>query len=251
MPPMAAAIGSAARARVTQVACDELALEFQPDDEEEDRQQPVGRPRRNAQVQMQRLRPDRELRHRAVGVRPRRVRPHQCRTGGGQQQHAADGLLAEDLGEPLRLRPRAARQQSELGIAESLVMQRGYVRCYLPDRDRRQIAVFGCQGSTFTASLQVERREVWSAVAPQVRLGRRPWEYRMALHAKWRHSGRQGTVRIHGHVDRATYRCSVRAEQIAEEFPVVAVDSNALDAVRLMADRRLPGLVVTDQPVCR
>jgi predicted transcriptional regulator len=38
----------------------------------------------------------------------------------------------------------------------------------------------------------------------------------------------------------------VRAEQIAEEFPVVALDSNALDAVRLLATRRLPGLVVTD-----
>ena len=42
-------------ARVAQIARDELALEFQPDDEEEDRQQPVGRPLRNAQVQMQRL----------------------------------------------------------------------------------------------------------------------------------------------------------------------------------------------------
>jgi len=38
----------------------------------------------------------------------------------------------------------------------------------------------------------------------------------------------------------------VRAEKIAEEFPVVALDSNALDAVRLLATRRLPGLVVTD-----
>ncbi|MGX9791089.1 CBS domain-containing protein [Mycobacterium sp. MMS18-G62] len=38
----------------------------------------------------------------------------------------------------------------------------------------------------------------------------------------------------------------MRAEQIAEEFPVVALDSNALDAVRLLATRRLPGLVVTD-----
>src|SRR5258705_9093080 len=44
----------------------------------------------------------------------------------------------------------------------------------------------------------------------------------------------------------ATYRCGVRAEQIAEEFPVVSMDSDALDAVRLLATRRLPGLVVTD-----
>jgi predicted transcriptional regulator len=45
----------------------------------------------------------------------------------------------------------------------------------------------------------------------------------------------------------ATYRCGVRAEQIAEEFPVVSMDSNALEAVRLLATRRLPGLVVTDK----
>jgi CBS domain-containing protein len=38
----------------------------------------------------------------------------------------------------------------------------------------------------------------------------------------------------------------VRAEQIAEEFPKVALDSSALEAVRLLATRRLPGLVVTD-----
>ncbi|GAY16219.1 CBS domain-containing protein [Mycobacterium sp. shizuoka-1] len=44
----------------------------------------------------------------------------------------------------------------------------------------------------------------------------------------------------------------MRAEQIAEQFPVVTSNSGALDAVRLMADRRLPGLLVTDsqgQPV--
>jgi predicted transcriptional regulator len=39
----------------------------------------------------------------------------------------------------------------------------------------------------------------------------------------------------------------VRAEQIAEEFPVVSMDSDALEAVRLLATRRLPGLVVTDK----
>lgn len=44
----------------------------------------------------------------------------------------------------------------------------------------------------------------------------------------------------------STYPWIVRAQQIAEEFPVVASDSNALDAVRLIAERRLPGLVVTD-----
>ena len=38
----------------------------------------------------------------------------------------------------------------------------------------------------------------------------------------------------------------MRAEAIAEAFPSVALDSNALEAVRLLAIRRLPGLVVTN-----
>jgi CBS domain-containing protein len=38
----------------------------------------------------------------------------------------------------------------------------------------------------------------------------------------------------------------MHAEEIAEEFPVVAMDSNALDAARLLAEHRLPGIVVTD-----
>jgi CBS domain-containing protein len=36
----------------------------------------------------------------------------------------------------------------------------------------------------------------------------------------------------------------VRAEEIVEEFPVVTIDSPALDAVRLLAEHRLNGLVV-------
>jgi CBS domain-containing protein len=39
----------------------------------------------------------------------------------------------------------------------------------------------------------------------------------------------------------------MRAADLAEEFPVVTVDSDALDAARLLAEHRLPGLVVTDR----
>ena len=39
----------------------------------------------------------------------------------------------------------------------------------------------------------------------------------------------------------------MHGDQIAEEFPVVSLDSGALDAVRLLAERRLPGLIVTDK----
>ncbi len=38
----------------------------------------------------------------------------------------------------------------------------------------------------------------------------------------------------------------MRAEDIAEEFPVVSIDSDALGAARLLAEHRLPGIVVTD-----
>ncbi|MCG7597967.1 CBS domain-containing protein [Mycobacterium sp. C3-094] len=40
----------------------------------------------------------------------------------------------------------------------------------------------------------------------------------------------------------------MHAEDIAEEFPVVSMDSNALDAARMLAEHRLPGIVVTDRP---
>ncbi|WP_036435538.1 CBS domain-containing protein [Mycobacterium sp. URHB0044] len=38
----------------------------------------------------------------------------------------------------------------------------------------------------------------------------------------------------------------MHAEQMAEDFPVVSIDSNALDAARMLAEHRLPGIVVTD-----
>ena len=42
------------------------------------------------------------------------------------------------------------------------------------------------------------------------------------------------------------YRGRVHAEQMAEEMPLVDLDASALDAARLLADRRLPALVVTN-----
>lgn len=38
----------------------------------------------------------------------------------------------------------------------------------------------------------------------------------------------------------------MHAEDFVEEFPVVTVDTNALDAARMLAEHRLPGIVVTD-----
>ena len=38
----------------------------------------------------------------------------------------------------------------------------------------------------------------------------------------------------------------MHAEEIAEDFPVVTIDSDALEAARMLAEHRLPGIVVTD-----
>ena len=38
----------------------------------------------------------------------------------------------------------------------------------------------------------------------------------------------------------------MHAEEIAEEFPVVTIDTDALEAARMLAEHRLPGIVVTD-----
>jgi CBS domain-containing protein len=38
----------------------------------------------------------------------------------------------------------------------------------------------------------------------------------------------------------------MHADEIAEDFPVVTMDSNALDAARMLAEHRLPGILVTD-----
>lgn len=39
----------------------------------------------------------------------------------------------------------------------------------------------------------------------------------------------------------------MHAEDMAEEFPVVTVDSDALDAARTLAEHLLPGIVVVDE----
>lgn len=39
----------------------------------------------------------------------------------------------------------------------------------------------------------------------------------------------------------------MHGSEIVEEFPVVALDSSALEAAQLLAEHRLPGLIVTDE----
>jgi CBS domain-containing protein len=47
-------------------------------------------------------------------------------------------------------------------------------------------------------------------------------------------------------MNNTSYRADIHAEEIAEDFPVVTIDSDALDAARMLAEHRLPGIVVTD-----
>jgi CBS domain-containing protein len=38
----------------------------------------------------------------------------------------------------------------------------------------------------------------------------------------------------------------MHAEDMAEDFPVLSIDSDALEAARMLAEHRLPGIVITD-----
>ena len=38
----------------------------------------------------------------------------------------------------------------------------------------------------------------------------------------------------------------MRAADIAEDFPVITIDADALEAVRMIAEQRLPGILVVD-----
>ena len=216
--------------RVAQVAGDELALELQPDHEEEDRQQPVGGPRRNTQIQVQGLWSKRELGDRSVGRRPRRVRPYQARGGGRQQQHAADRFLAQDLGEPLRLQPRAARKQSGRHWPKS--SEPAWLRPLPLRRSSTAVRNPVARGG-FTVSSHLVRREVWSAVAPPVTTQTRTWE------SEWRCRDirRVGSAKDRRFIacrPRRTLRRARRAHR--RGVSVVTVDSNALDAARLLAE---------------
>jgi len=46
--------------------------------------------------------------------------------------------------------------------------------------------------------------------------------------------------------NRERYRAGMRARNIAEEYPVVSINTDALEAARMLAEHRLPGLLVTD-----
>src|SRR6478672_9734502 len=60
---------------------------------------------------MPRLRAEPELRDGVVGVRPRRVGPHDRRGRRDEQQHAPDGLQTQNFSETLGFGPRPTGEQ--------------------------------------------------------------------------------------------------------------------------------------------
>ena len=82
-----------------QLAVDHLTLELEADHEEEDRQEPVGRPLRDGEVEVQRSGADDELAQLLVPVPGGGVCPHQRHDGTQQQQDRAGVLGAQVVGE--------------------------------------------------------------------------------------------------------------------------------------------------------
>ena len=148
---------------------------------------------------------------------------------------------------------RASADGNPLALAESLVNERDYVPLILRHRDSAGVAE-----SAYPVARPSALYGIFTPGAPGSLVGSRTAgddSDNGRGSSKWRCNGnRWGWRAPRYRMDFsvmpmvATYRCGVRAEQIAEEFPVVSMDSDALDAVRLLATRRLPGLVVTDRP---
>jgi hypothetical protein len=91
----------------------------------------------------------------------------------------------------------------------------------------------GCSWLRNRGRCPLERREVWSA-----RL------YSVGCGLVGDVPG--GLVVVIG-VRPPAYCGGVHGEQMAEEFPVVGLDNDALRAVELLASRRLPGLIVVGE----
>ena len=102
-------------ARVAQVARHELAFQLESGDEEEDREQPVGGPGAQREVQMQTGGSHSPLGEGDVGVPPGGVRPDQCEYGRADQQQPAHGFGAQHVPDPAHLGPGDAIEQRAQG----------------------------------------------------------------------------------------------------------------------------------------
>ena len=98
--------------RLAQVPGDELALELEARDEEEDRQEPVGGPGAERQVQVQRRGSDPGVAQGRVAARPRGVRPDEGHGRRAEQEGATDGLAPEHRGDAAGLGPGSATEEA-------------------------------------------------------------------------------------------------------------------------------------------
>ena len=113
-----------------ELAHDELALELQPCDEEEDREQAVSGPVPHGELEVSPLETDLRVAQTFVEVAQRGVGEDQRHDGGEEQDAAADGLGAEGVGDELGLGPgrpaedRGAHRADGLGGVGDGVLRR-------------------------------------------------------------------------------------------------------------------------------
>jgi hypothetical protein len=113
IPPNAAAPEEGA-ADVAQIARHELPLELQTRDEEEDREQAVGSPLREGQVEVQPRRAEPDLTERGAGI-PHGEFAQASADGRHDEQQPAYGLRPKNLGDPACLGPGAAVEEATGG----------------------------------------------------------------------------------------------------------------------------------------
>ncbi len=94
----------------------ELVAKLHTRNEEEDRQQAIGCPHGQRQIQMQRGWSDDGVRDRLVRRRPGAVGPDQCDGSGDQEQDAAGRLVTQGAEDPRPLRQRQPSEQPVAGV---------------------------------------------------------------------------------------------------------------------------------------
>src|SRR5262249_49152641 len=81
-------------------------------DEEEDGEQSICGPGAEAEVEVERLRPDLVVAQLQIRLPPPRVRPHGRGNRAGDEQESAGGLRAQDVGDPGALEERPALEEA-------------------------------------------------------------------------------------------------------------------------------------------
>ena len=100
---------------IAQLTGHQLALDLDAGDEEEDREETVGRPVLYGEVEAERGRSGVEGAHGGVAVAQRGVRPDQGGEGGDEQEHSTDGLGTQGVREIVPLGQRETTEKRTRG----------------------------------------------------------------------------------------------------------------------------------------